>query len=230
MDKCAELPLSREVPKIPPYPLPGASSLGGNRVSWPIDPDRCVLMVHDAQNYWIRRFEEPGPLLSNMLLLRTAAKQLRMPTIFTGSRRGDTPDMRGLAYDMWGPGMGRYSGSHEDDAEIIPEMAMESNDLFIEKSRYSAFFQTDLERQLKNKGIDQMIMCGVYCHHGCLLTAADAYMRNIKVFFAIDASADHSRSFHEMAISIMADLCARNMLTEQILDSLSRSPHQGVKL
>lgn len=224
MRACAELPQSREVPKIAAYPLPDTRFTEFNRVAWPIDQERCALLVHDAQNYWIRRFEEPGPLLANMLLLRAAARSLGMPTIFTGSRKGDTPEMRGLAYDMWGPGMGGYSGSRDDDARIIPELELGPSDLLIEKSRYSGFFETDLEQQLKARRIDQIIMCGVYCHHGCLLTAADAYMRNIKVFFAIDASADHSQQFHEMAISIMADLCARNMLTKQILESLSQSP------
>lgn len=223
MRPCAEVQPNREVPQISAYPLPDARFTSSNRVSWPIDAGRCALLVHDAQNYWIRRFAEPGPLLSNMMQLRAAAKRLGMPTIFTGSRKGDTRAMRGLAYDMWGPGMGRYSGSQDDDAQIIAEMAIEPGDLFIEKSRYSAFFQTDLEERLRNQGIDQIIICGVYCHHGCLLTAADAYMRDIKVFFAIDASADHNRQFHEMAISIMADLCARNMLTDQILDSLDQS-------
>lgn len=208
--------LTREVPRIAPYPLPGAEMLTGNRVDWPIDPRRAALFIHDAQNYWIRRFEDPSPMIGNIVRMRSAARRAGIPTIFSGGRYGDTPEMRGLAYDMWGPGIGGYSGSRPDDAAIIPELVMDERDLYIEKARYSAFFQTGLEQRLAEMGIDQLIMCGIYCHHGCLLTAADAYMRDIKVFFVIDGSADHSRAYHDMALSIMADLCAKNVLTDQV--------------
>lgn len=211
---------TREVPRIASYPLPGAEVLKVNRVDWAIDPRRAALFIHDAQNYWIRRFEDPGPMIANILRLRSAARRAGIPAIFSGGRYGDTREMRGLAYDMWGPGIGGYSGNRPDDAAIIQELAMDEHDLYIEKARYSAFFKTGLAARLAERGIDQLILCGVYCHHGCLLTAADAYMRDIKVFFVADGSADHNRAYHEMALSIMADLCVKNVLTDEVCAAL----------
>lgn len=206
----------REVPLIPEYPLPGRDMLANNRVDWQIDPTRCALLIHDAQRYWIARFENPEPLIRNMVRLRESADQSDMLTIFSGARYRDIPERRGLALSMWGPGLGGYPGAKPNDGNIIPELSRRSDDWYIEKAKYSAFFKTPLDTKLKERGIDQLIICGVYCHHGCLLTAADAYMRDIKVFFAIDASADHSQYYHEVAIAVMANLCAQNVLTEDV--------------
>lgn len=211
---------SREVPRIAPYDLPGADILAANRVNWSIEPGRSALLIHDAQKYWMRRFEDPQPVIANISRLRDMARRKRIPVIFSGARSGDTPAMRGLAYDMWGAGIGAYAGHRPDDADIVPELAMEPDDLYIEKSRYSAFFRTDLDARLAARGIDQLILCGVYCHHGCLLTAADAYMRDIKVFFVVDATADHSRAYHEMAVTIIADSCAQAVLTDDLCCTL----------
>lgn len=64
-----------------------------------------------------------------------------------------------------------------DGGEIIKELQVKDTDKIILKRRYSAFFGTDLDLSLREKGITEISLVGV-CTNICVLyTSADA--RNI---------------------------------------------------
>ena len=77
-------------------------------------------------------------------------------------------------------------------------------DTVLVKHRYSAFQLSNLEHLLGVRGRDQIIICGVYAHIGCLLTAAEAFQRDIKPFLVADAVADFCRDDHDMALRYLA--------------------------
>jgi nicotinamidase-related amidase len=66
----------------------------------------------------------------------------------------------------------------------------------LQKKRYSAFFQTDLEKFLQLKGIKDLIISGVMTNLCCETTARDAFMRDYRVFFLIDGTATGRSEFH----------------------------------
>ena len=47
-----------------------------------------------------------------------------------------------------------------DAAEIAPEVAPITGDVIVPKHRWNSFFQTDLDLQLRVRGIDTIIICG----------------------------------------------------------------------
>lgn len=53
---------------------------------------------------------------------------------------------------------------------------------------------------LKESGRNQLIITGVYAHIGCMTTATDAFMRDIKPFMVADALTDFSRDEHLMSL------------------------------
>lgn len=207
------------VPSIAAYEMPGVSYTQENRVAWTLQPTRAALLVHDMQNYWVNRFENPKVLLANCEALLNAARAVGMSIIYSVARREARPEDRGLAYDMWGEGMGGDS-SDPTDEDVVPLLCPQNGDLVVEKHKYSAFFRTGLEDVLREKGIDQLLVAGVYAHHGCLLSAADAYMRDVKPFFIIDAVADHSEEQHLMTCRIVPSLCGQNVLTQQMISTM----------
>ena len=100
---------------------------------------------------------------------------------------------------------------------MIAALAPDEDDTVLVKWRYSAFHRSPLEEMLKETGRDQLIITGVYAHIGCMTTATDAFMRDIKPFFVADALADFSREEHLMALKYVAGRSGRVVMTEELL-------------
>jgi ureidoacrylate peracid hydrolase len=74
-------------------------------------------------------------------------------------------------------------------AELHPEITLEGTDIILEKPRYGAFFGTDLDILLRNRGVESVIITGICTNVCCETTAREANMRDYKVFFVRDATA-----------------------------------------
>jgi len=107
--------------------------------------------------------------------------------------------------------------------EIIAELTPGPHDFVVTKYRYSAFFRTGLDALLSSLGRDQLIVCGVFAHIGCLFTVGDAFSRDIETFLLADGIADFSLRDHLMALDYAARLCAVTMTTNQLREALQPS-------
>ncbi|MET7640148.1 isochorismatase family protein [Streptomyces sp. NPDC005438] len=204
------------LPKISPYPLPGPEDLPPGKVEWTVDPARAVLLIHDLQNYFLSAYDteaEPVPqLLDHVGRLRRRAHELDVPVYYTAQPGGQTPEERGLQMDFWGPGL-----PDDPAARAIPEViAPQERDRVLTKWKYSAFVRSPLAEQMAEEGRDQLVLCGVYAHIGVLMTAADAWMRDIRAFLVADAVADFSAEDHRMALRYAAGRCAALTTTDRV--------------
>jgi bifunctional isochorismate lyase/aryl carrier protein len=123
---------------------------------------------------------------------------------------------RGLMHDFWGPGM----GDDPQARQIVPALAPGARDMIVVKRRYSAFHDTALAAFLRQQGRDQLVVCGVYAHIGCLVTLYDAVMRNIQPFLVADAVAGFTAADHRMALRHAARTCAVVLTTERMVGAL----------
>jgi len=88
------------------------------------------------------------------------------------------------------------------EAEIIPELARYEGEI-IPKRRYSAFFDTPLEKKLRELKPEKLIVCGV-CTDICVLhTVADARNRDYEVEVPIDCVASFDEKAHRFALEHM---------------------------
>jgi ureidoacrylate peracid hydrolase len=87
------------------------------------------------------------------------------------------------------------------DGDIVDELAPESSDHVIDKTRYSAFYDTPLEQQLRELGVDTAIVCGVTTNVCVESTVRDAFFRDIRVIVPSDATAAVSPELHEAALN-----------------------------
>lgn len=216
------------IPAIAPYPMPAEAELPGNTAAWTVDPDRAVLLIHDMQKYFVRPFpsdQEPGSsLVSNVVRLRQASQRMCTQVAYTAQPGGMTEQQRGLLKDFWGPGM----EVDPVDREIIQPLAPAREDWVLTKWRYSAFFRSGLLDRMREFGLDQLIICGVYAHVGVLATAIESFTNDIQTFLVADAIADFSSEHHRQAVEYAAGRCAVVTTTGRLVDELTSSVHDTV--
>ncbi|QYF95651.1 isochorismatase family protein [Massilia sp. PAMC28688] len=210
------------IPKIAPYPMPAA--MPESRVSWRPDAARAVLLIHDMQEYFLDFYDAsaaPVPqLLAQVRRLRDACDAAGIPVVYTAQPAVQTTAERGLLNDWWGPGL----TAQPQRAAVAATLAPRAHDTVLVKWRYSAFVHSDLLQRMRTQGRDQLIICGVYAHIGCMMTAADAFMHDIQPFLVGDALGDFSAQQHAMALDYVSQRCGVVLSAAQAVEALQTLP------
>ncbi|MDD7969421.1 isochorismatase family protein [Actinomycetospora lemnae] len=212
------------LPSIAPYALPRAHELPASRPDWSPDPARAVLLVHDMQRYFLAPFsrtDEPvSRVIENIATLTTRARELDVPVVYTAQPGVQPPAERGLLDDFWGRGPAAAYTEDPDVVAIVDELTPAPGDEVLTKWRYSAFQRSPLEQMLADRGRDQLVITGIYAHIGCMVTAVDAFMRDVQPFLVADAVADFSRDHHEQALTWTAQRAGVVLATTDALRAL----------
>ena len=205
------------IPKLQAYALPESHDIPQNKVDWAFEPQRAALLIHDMQDYFVSFWGENCPMMeqviANIAALRDYCKQHNIPVYYTAQPKEQSDEDRALLNDMWGPGLTRSP----EQQKVVDRLTPDADDTVLVKWRYSAFHRSPLEQMLKESGRNQLIITGVYAHIGCMTTATDAFMRDIKPFMVADALADFSRDEHLMSLKYVAGRSGRVVMTEELL-------------
>ncbi|EAO6531977.1 isochorismatase [Salmonella enterica] len=208
------------IAKLRSYVLPDVQDVPINKVDWCFCPEKAALLIHDMQDYFVRFWGGNSfmieTVIANIASLRRYCNEHNIPVYYTAQPEEQSKEERALLNDMWGPGLTKYP----EQQKIVDKLAPDVNDTVLVKWRYSAFHRSPLEKMLKETGRNQLIITGVYAHIGCLTTATDAFMRDIKPFMVADALADFSREEHLMALKYVAGRSGRVVMTEDLLSGM----------
>ncbi|MEJ2866580.1 isochorismatase family protein [Actinomycetospora sp. OC33-EN08] len=212
------------LPTISPYPMPRAGELPTGRAGWDVDPARAVLLVHDMQRYFLAPFHrdaEPiSVLVDHVAQLAEAARAAGVPVVYTAQPGEQPAEDRALLMEFWGEGPAAAYREDPDVVSIIDELAPQPGDEVLTKWRYSAFARTPLAERLAAWGRDQLLVTGIYAHIGCMVTAVDAFMRDVQPFLLADALGDFSRERHDQALEWTAQRCGMVTTTAHALAGL----------
>ncbi|YBV97034.1 hydrolase [Phyllobacteriaceae bacterium JZ32] len=115
----------------------------------------------------------------------------------------------------------RPQGGMTDGAmEFAREIAALKADVVITKRQWSAFFGTELDLQLRRRGIDTIVLGGVMTNFGVESTARDAWQLNYSVIIAEDVAASFEEGMHRFAIEKVLPRVSRISSTDAILASV----------
>jgi ureidoacrylate peracid hydrolase len=209
---------------------------GGQWAFETIDPRKACHIVIDLQN----GFMEEGALLEVPMARKTVpnvnaiSRELRaaggIVAYTRWTYRADEPNAWANWYQL---GMSeRFSkalretfvpGSH--DHELWPELNVLSDDVVVDKTRFSAFTPgtCDLKRLLDERSIDTVIISGTLTNSCCESTARDACQLNYKTIFVADATATFTDSEHNGTLNNLSPTYADIMKTEKVLSVIRSS-------
>lgn len=87
-------------------------------------------------------------------------------------------------------------------------VAPQTHDIQIEKTLYSSFVGTDLEVQLRSRGVDTLVVVGFTTECCVDSTVRDAFHRDFNVFVVADACAAYEDELHNGALLALSKNCA----------------------
>jgi nicotinamidase-related amidase len=105
--------------------------------------------------------------------------------------------------------------------EIPAELEVADNDIHITKRQWGAFYGTELDLQLRRRGITTIVLCGISTNHGVESTARNAWEHGYNLIVAEDASSAPSTELHRFSVDNIMPRLGRVRSTAQILEALS---------
>lgn len=107
-----------------------------------------------------------------------------------------------------------------DFADIVPELGPKESDIIITKKQWGAFYGTELELQLRRRGIKTIVLCGISTTHGVESTARFAYEYGFNQIFAEDAMTAMTNEMHDSSVNNVFKRMGKVRKTQEILESL----------
>ncbi len=107
-------------------------------------------------------------------------------------------------------------------SELVPELASKPGDILITKRQPNAFFGTELDLQLRRRGITGILLTGVSTSSGVDGTARAAYERAYNISFVSDAITDMDAATHEHVMKKVFPKHGEIDTTEKFLSLLAR--------
>ncbi len=188
-------------------------------------PEKSCLLIIDMQNDFLNPgsavyIPEGEAIIPNIKKLLFAFRKRKLPVIYTGHCHKDPRIDGGMTAEWW-PELkeGKVLKANTKGVEIYPAIKPKK-ELVIYKNRYSAFYHTNLEIYLRGLRVTDLVITGVMTNICCESTARDAFFRDFRVFFLLDATASPYPELHLATLRNLAYAFAYVTTTEEICQQI----------
>ncbi|MCX5387104.1 hydrolase [Streptomyces sp. NBC_00083] len=164
-----------------------------------LDP-RTALVVIDLQRGIVASPTQPYPTSDVVARSAELAESFRshgLPVVLV--RVSFAPDGSDLAPGRTETSNGRGTPPEGWDV-IVDELAGHPEDISVTKRNWGAFYGTDLDLQLRRRGITQIVLTGVATSIGVESTARAAHEHGYHVTLATDAMTDLRADAHQNSV------------------------------
>ena len=176
---------------------------------------KTALVVVDMQNYFMKQgFLAACPMAIDIVpSINHMAEQLRekggvvvwvQTTSSPEATKGWSIYRELFSSENWDRRNTELGEDHEGYA-LWPELTTRESDLYVKKTRFSAFISgsSDIDSQLRVRGIDTLLISGVATNVCCEATARDAMMLNYRTTMVSDGLASTAIDLHENALKAL---------------------------
>jgi nicotinamidase-related amidase len=190
-----------------------------------IERPNSALVVIDLQKGVVGRQTapySPNEVVKNAAALADAFRKHAMPVFLV--RVNFAPDrkdaLRPVVDQPW-----PVQSPPPDWADLVPEMGPKAGDFVITKRQWGAFHGTELDLELRRRGIPTIVLCGISTNIGVESTARFAYEYGYRQVFAEDAMAAGSAEEHLASVTRIFPRLGRVRKTQELLaDLLDEGP------
>lgn len=206
-----------------------------------IAPERTAVVVIDMQVDFASPEGAMGragldmsvvqPALAAAERLVDAARAANVPVVFVGLQTSVETDSR-----AWRERMRRRGGDPDADSGVCragTEGAAfvgptpRPGEPIVAKTRYSGFYDADLQSVLTSLGADTLVVCGLTTECCVDSTVRDAFHLDYHVFIATDACAAYDPALHEAALQSLALNCAILATTAEVISAWTGAGADG---
>ncbi|MEU7057133.1 hydrolase [Streptomyces sp. NPDC046197] len=106
---------------------------------------------------------------------------------------------------------------------IVPELAGHPGDITVTKHNWGAFHGTDLDVQLRRRGVTQIVLTGIATSIGVESTARAAYEHGYHVTLVTDAMSDLDAEAHRGSVERIFPRLGETGTTADVLDLLAKT-------
>jgi ureidoacrylate peracid hydrolase len=199
-----------------------------------IDPRKTALLVIDMQNYFVKQGHQNETPMAREIVpnINRLAAELRRRGGHVVWVRNTTNDTR----ESWS-NYHAYLQTPERAERRLRDMDVDAdgyefwhlNDIRpedgqIAKKRYSAFIagSSNIERHLRDRGIDTLLITGTATNVCCESSARDAMMLNFKVIMVSDGCATDTDEQHNASLSAFYGQFGDVQTVDEAMQSLER--------
>jgi nicotinamidase-related amidase len=104
---------------------------------------------------------------------------------------------------------------------LVPELGVRPGDLIVTKRQWGAFYGTDLDLQLRRRGVRTLVLGGISTNFGVESTARSGWEHGYTQVLVEDAMAAFSAEAHSFALTTIFPRLGRIRSTDQVLAALA---------
>jgi nicotinamidase-related amidase len=104
---------------------------------------------------------------------------------------------------------------------VVDAAGAQASDLYITKRQWGAFYGTELDLQLRRRGIRTIVLAGISTNVGVESTARDAYERGYHQVFVADAMASPSAEAHANTLKFTFPRIGLTRSTAEVLAAIA---------